>query len=401
MIRDKSAKKQANAAKGRDRGCAAELSARARADQARRLAGGRLRRGGARSAGRPGGGGRRRAGPEANPKRHRRFQAADSRTPRGTVRGNLRDGVLCGRLCLAGANRPRQYFARFAVGACPCGARAAGNAEACVCRRPRPDRHALRLRRRDRRRRDRDVDRGRLDHRQGDARPPDVCAGAGLPGLRFRDPQGLCRAGASRGAGPARAERSSPPFLRPRRSPRGKNIIPRRSNAIFSLWIRSIASEIPSEVSATIYGRLPRRLPRSIKRPRTSRPPRIMAFRTFHAFHLPGCRTDPRPAAAGGLARGAAAGGAVADAADAALSQPARRSRHRAGVWPGISGRHLVRSAARVLARRYRVPRRRQPRVRRLSAGAALCGRDVLELLSARRAPSSAASRRCSRCCSR
>ena len=128
---------------------------------------------------------------------------------------------------------------------------------------------------------------------------------------------------------------------------------------------------------------------------------RRRAFRTFHAFHLPGCRTDPRPAAAGGLARGAAAGGAVADPADAALSQPARRSRHRAGVRPGISGRHRSRAAAGVLARRHRVPRRRQPRVRRLSAGADLRGRDVLEPSISSRAPSSAASRRCSRCCSR
>ena len=44
---------------------------------------------------------------------------------------------------------------------------------------------ALRLRGRDRRRRAGDVDRGRFDHRQGDARPADVRAGAGLPGLRL------------------------------------------------------------------------------------------------------------------------------------------------------------------------------------------------------------------------
>ena len=37
------------------------------------------------------------------------------------------------------------------------------------------------------------------------------------------------------------------------------------------------------------------------------------AFRTFHAFHLADYRTDPRPAAAGGLAGGVAAGGVVAD----------------------------------------------------------------------------------------
>src|ERR1700730_10253084 len=43
------------------------------------------------------------------------------------------------------------------------------------------------------------------------------------------------------------------------------------------------------------------------------------AFRTFHAFYLPCHRTDPRPAAAGSLACGAAAGGVVADAADIAV----------------------------------------------------------------------------------
>ncbi len=36
--------------------------------------------------------------------------------PRGTVRGNLRDLVLCGRLCLAGADRSRQYLAGLALG---------------------------------------------------------------------------------------------------------------------------------------------------------------------------------------------------------------------------------------------------------------------------------------------
>ena len=66
--------------------------------------------------------------PEANPEGHRRFQAADGGAPRGTVRGDLRDRVLCGRLCLAGADRSRQYPARLAVGAGARGARAAGNA---------------------------------------------------------------------------------------------------------------------------------------------------------------------------------------------------------------------------------------------------------------------------------
>ena len=87
--------------------------------------------------------------------------------------------------------------------------RAAGNAEACLRRRPRPARYRLRLRRRDRRRRAGGVDRGGLDHRQGDARPPDVRAGAGLPGLRFRTAQGLQRARASGGA----ATGSDPPCI--------------------------------------------------------------------------------------------------------------------------------------------------------------------------------------------
>ncbi len=123
------------------------------------------------------------------------------------------------------------------------------------------------------------------------------------------------------------------------------------------------------------------------------------AFRTFHAFHLPDYRTDPRPAAAGGLARGAVSGGAVAVPAAAAVSQPARRSRHRAGLGREYQVGTDSGPAAGVLARRYRVPRRRQSHVRRLSAGAALHGRDVLDLSICWPAPLSAASRRCSRCC--
>ena len=70
------------------------------------------------------------------------FQAADGGAARGTVRGNLRDRLVCGRFRLAGADRPRQYPARLAVGAGARGARAAGDAEACVRRRPRPARYA-------------------------------------------------------------------------------------------------------------------------------------------------------------------------------------------------------------------------------------------------------------------
>ena len=125
---------------------------------------------------------------------------------------------------------------------------------------------------------------------------------------------------------------------------------------------------------------------RSITRSRSDRaflPVGPWAFQTFHAFHLPDYRTDPRPAAAGGLACGAVSGGAVADPADAAVPKPARRSCHGARLWQGIPGRHRSWPAAGVLARRYRFSRRRQPHLRRLSAGAALRGRDVLGAVSA------------------
>ena len=126
---------------------------------------------------------------------------------------------------------------------------------------------------------------------------------------------------------------------------------------------------------------MPRRLVRSIKRPlRTG----LLGpgIRTFHALHLARCRTDPRPAAAGGLDRGAGPGRPLADPADAALPQPARRRCDRAGLRPGIPGRNLARSAAGVLARRHRLPRCRQHHVRRLSAGASLRRRHLLDLLS-------------------
>ena len=58
----------------RDRGRAAELSPRAGAVEAWRLAGGRLRRGGTGSACRAGGGRRRHSRSQANAERHQRFQ---------------------------------------------------------------------------------------------------------------------------------------------------------------------------------------------------------------------------------------------------------------------------------------------------------------------------------------
>ncbi len=148
------------ARKRRDRGDATELSARARADQARRLAGGRLRRGRARSAGRSRGGRGGGAGSQADSEGYRRFQTADTGAPRGAVRGNLPDRIVRGRLRIAGANRPRQYPARLAMGAGARGACPAGNAETCLRRRPRPPRYGLRLRRRHRRRRIGALDRG-------------------------------------------------------------------------------------------------------------------------------------------------------------------------------------------------------------------------------------------------
>src|ERR1700712_6120023 len=93
---------------------------------------------------------------------------------------------------------------------------------------------------------------------------------------------------------------------------------------------------------------------------------------TLHAFHLSRGRIDPRTAAAGGLGRGAAAGGAVAVRGVAAVSKPARRPRHGARLRPRIPGRNRSRAAACVLAGRYWAPGRRQSRLRRLSAGTAL-----------------------------
>ena len=143
-------------------------------------------------------------------------------TPRGTVRGNLRHGVVRGRLCLAGADRSRQYPARLALGAGARGSRAAGNAETRVRRWPRPARYAVRLRRRDRRRRTGALDRGGVDHRQGLARPPDVRAGAGLPGLRLRVSTRAmaCRNIWRRWTG--WADGASPPFFRAGRRGPGK-----------------------------------------------------------------------------------------------------------------------------------------------------------------------------------
>ena len=144
---------------------------------------------------------------------------------------DLRDRIVFGRLCLAGADRSRQYSARLAMGARARGAGVCRNAEARLRRWPRQARDGWRMCGRDRRRRADRLDRRSLNHRQGDPRPPDVRAGAGLPRLRFRIPQGLQCAGASGGAGPVRSFGASPTVCLRRSSRRGKNISPGRSSA--------------------------------------------------------------------------------------------------------------------------------------------------------------------------
>src|SRR6201993_2049732 len=78
--------------------------------------------------------------------------------------------------------------------------------------------------------------------------------------------------------------------------------------------------------------------------------PCLLVCRTFHAFHLPGNRIDPGPAAAGGLDRGAGAGGAVADRDAAVLSRAPVRPCDGPGLWSGIPGRQRARPALVVLA---------------------------------------------------
>ena len=73
---------------------------------------------------------------------------------------------------------------------------------------------SLRLRGGDQRRRHHRLDRGRLDRRQGDARPADGAARPRASGLRLRAPHGLQRARAFRRAGAARADHPPPPLVR-------------------------------------------------------------------------------------------------------------------------------------------------------------------------------------------
>ena len=138
----------------------------------------------------------------------------DARRARKALRQDLRDRRSRGRLRLDRAHRPRQHPARFAMGAGARGARAAGAAEARVRRRPRQDRRRLRLRRGDLAAMRWCFDCGRLDRRQGDARPSDDAAWRCASRLRLRAPHGLQRARALRSAGPARADHPSPPLVR-------------------------------------------------------------------------------------------------------------------------------------------------------------------------------------------
>ena len=81
------------------------------------------------------------------------------------------------------------------------------------------------------------------------------------------------------------------------------------------------------------------------------------------------------------MACGGVAGDPVAAGIAHSIPQPSRRPRHRAGAWPRISCWNRSWAAARVLARRHRVSRRRQSHVRRLSAGATLLDRDILDIV--------------------
>src|SRR3954465_592850 len=89
-----------------------------------------------------------------------------------------------------------------------------------------------------------------------------------------------------------------------------------------------------------------RRLTRLLRPPVPSITAGTDPRRLRHAFHLLDHRTDPRPAAADGLAGGAVSGGVVAPPAAAFVPQPARRCRNRAGVRPRVSDRHRSRPAA-------------------------------------------------------
>src|ERR1700759_2408518 len=96
-----------------------------------------------------------------------------------------------------------------------------------------------------------------------------------------------------------------------------------------------------------------------------------LGFRTFHAFHFTRYRTDPGPAEAGGLDRGAVSGGAVAARAASFLLLPSGKCRDGPPFGPQVTGRNRVRPAIGILARGHRFSRRRKSSVRRLLVGPA------------------------------
>ena len=244
--------------------------------------------------------------PEADPEGHRRFQAADGGAPRGTVRGDLRDRVLCGRLCLAGADRSRQYPARLALGA---GARGPAL--------PEMPKHVF------------------VDGRDRIDAPCDCDAVIGGDGIVMsiaaasiiakvtRDRLMCALAQDCPGYGFETHKGYAVPEHREALDRLGPSIHHRR---FFAPVIAARQKHYPETVEATVEPDLftvdgeirPRFRSRSEagclggSRALSNVPYRTgllgPGIRTFHAFHLAGCRTDPRPAAAGGLARGAAPG---------------------------------------------------------------------------------------------
>ena len=235
---------------------------------------------------------------------------------RGIVRGNLRHRVVRGRLCLAGADRPRQYPARLAVGAGARGACAAGNAATCLRRRPRPASTSPC---------DCDAVIG------GDGLVLSIAAASIIakvsrdrlmcklaqdcPGYGFESHKGYGvpeHLEALDRLGPTVHHRR---FFAPVAAAREKHQAvsrvddrrdPSRRNAVI------VEVSGLSAGSAAGLSRLPRSA-HALYHTAIGQAATPCAFRTFHAFHLPDCRTDPRPAAAGGLGCGAVPGGAVAD----------------------------------------------------------------------------------------
>ena len=75
--------------------------------------------------------------------------------------------------------------------------------------------------------------------------------GAGLSGLRLRNPQGLCRAGTSRGAGPARTKYPPPPVFRTGHC-RAAETLSRAVEATVEPDLFAVEGEMTSGISVTI-----------------------------------------------------------------------------------------------------------------------------------------------------